>query len=93
MNPQRRNLFGLRPADLLPPRSSRDILRRTAVRLGFCSIPYLAIAAIFAAFGDDRSLRGFGFWLCVVAVPSAGLLIDLVRLWRVRNSGQKVPTT
>ncbi|WP_165247877.1 hypothetical protein [Paludisphaera soli] len=91
MHPRRRILFGLRPADLMPPRTFRDVLRRMAVRLGFCSIPYLVIACLFAAFGDDRLFSGLGFWWCVVAISTAGLLIDLVRLRCVRRLGVEAP--
>lgn len=64
--------------------------RRTAVRLGFCSIPYLVIAWSFAYFVDDRLIRGFWYWYMVVGIPAGGLLLDL---WRLRRTRSFHPTT
>jgi len=59
-----------------------DVVRRTAVRLGLCAAPYLLVAEAFSYFGDDRLFLGTPFWCCVVAVPLAGFLVDLLGLVR-----------
>lgn len=72
-----------------PPRfyiltKKADLVRRCATRVGFCTVPYLVLALLWSAYRDDRLLHGLGFWLCVVVIPLAGLLVDAWRLQQTR---------
>lgn len=67
---------------MIAARSStfREIVRRSAMRLGFCSLAYLAVAWGWLAIADDpRFLQSFNFWFVVIFLPVAGLLTDLIR--------------
>lgn len=68
------------------PTTKTDLLSRLAVRLGYCTLPYLALAWSWSFFyGDDRFFRGLSLWL-VVLVPVVGLALDLWRLKQTRDS-------
>jgi hypothetical protein len=59
-----------------------DLLRRSGIRLGCCTLPYLALAWMLQEFaGNDVLFHGFWFWFAVVLVPGLGLVIDVIR-WR-----------
>lgn len=58
------------------PAFAKRIWIRYFIRpVAFSTLPYLLFAASMAYFGYDRFMRGFGFWFCVVVVPSAGLVL------------------
>jgi hypothetical protein len=84
--------LGLRADWLFVPTTAADVSRRTAVRVGLCSVPYLLIAWTFAAFVDHRLLKGFAYWFCVFIIPGGGLLLDLWRLRRTRELHPKMPS-
>jgi hypothetical protein len=67
------------------PTTKTDLLRRCAVRIGFCTVPYLMLAWLWSAYRDDRLFHGFWFWWCVVLIPALGLVVDLWRLKQTRN--------
>ena len=70
------------------PTSPRDVIRRTAVRVGCCAGPYLLATAAADHFWDDeRLIRSPFFAFCVFVVPGAGLALDLWRLRRTRSEG------
>lgn len=65
----------------LPPISKADLLRRSAIRLGCCTLPYLLLAFWLRAFnGNDVLFHGFWFWFAVILVPGLGLAVDVSRL-------------
>ena len=67
------------------PTTKTDLLRRSALRIGFCTGPYLVIAWLWSSYRDDRLFHGFGFWWCVVLIPVLGFAVDLWRLKQTRN--------
>jgi hypothetical protein len=58
-----------------PAFAKRIWIRHVIRPVAFCTLPYLVVAASMAYFGDDRLMRGVGFLLCVVVLPSAGLVL------------------
>ena len=62
------------------PTSRSDLLKRSALRIGCCAVPYLVIAWLWSAYRDDRLLQGWWFFWCVVVIPVGGFLLDLWRL-------------
>ena len=62
------------------PTSRSDLLKRSALRIGCCAVPYLVIAWLWSAYHDDRLLQGWWFFWCVVVIPVGGFLLDLWRL-------------
>ena len=75
----------MKSPQLFLPTTRPDVLRRSAVRIGLCAVPYLVLAWLWSAYRDDRLFHGWGFWLCVVAIPLLGLVVDLWRLRQTRN--------
>jgi hypothetical protein len=66
------------------PLTFADVLRRTAIRLGFCTFPYLLMAyAVYFFWADKRFFNGLGYVL-ILAIPALGLAIDLRRLLAAR---------
>jgi hypothetical protein len=63
------------------PISKVDVLRRSAIRLVFCTLPYLALAWLWSLKGNDVLFHGFWFWYAVVLIPGLGLAFDLARPW------------
>ena len=70
---------------LLIPTTWADVWRRSSIRLGCCSVPYLALAWFWSLYRDDRLFHGFVFWTCVILIPGLGLVLDFWRLTQVRN--------
>jgi hypothetical protein len=68
------------------PITRTDLLRRSAVRLGFFTLLYLVLAWLWSVYRDDRLFHGFSFWFAVVLVPGLGLAVDLWRLKQTQNS-------
>lgn len=69
------------------PTKWADVVRRSGIRVGFCALPYLLIACWYAvAFHDDRLLRFWEFWWCVVIIPAAGFLTDV---WRIQETERR----
>ncbi len=65
------------------PLTKRDVLRRTAMRLGFGTVLYLLLAwAWLIIRGDNVLFHGFWFWYAVVLIPGLGLLLDM---WRLKS--------
>ena len=63
------------------PLTKAALLRRSGIRIGFCTLPYLALAWLLQALnGNDVLFHGFWFWAAVVIVPDLGLALDLSRL-------------
>ena len=63
------------------PLTRAALLRRSGLRIGFGTIPYLALACLLQALdGNDVLFRGFWFWAAVVVIPGLGLALDLSRL-------------
>jgi hypothetical protein len=62
------------------PTSRGDLVRRSALRIGWCAVPYLVIACLWSVYRDDRLLHGWWFFWCVVVISVGGLLLDLWRL-------------
>ena len=65
------------------PISKAELFRRSAIRLGFCTLPYLALAWLFSLKGNDFLFHGFWFWYAVVIIPGLGLAFDLARPWAI----------
>ena len=58
-----------------------ELIRHSTMRIGFGTLPYLALAWLLLAFtGNDVLFHGFWFWAAVVIVPGLGLALDLSRL-------------
>lgn len=63
------------------PITKAELLRRSGIRIGFCTLPYLALAWLLQTLnGNDVLFHGFWFWAAVVVVPGLGLALDLSRL-------------
>jgi hypothetical protein len=62
------------------PTTIRDLLRRSAIRIGCCALPYTVIAWLWSLYRDDRLFYGVHFFWCVVLIPGAGLALDVWRL-------------
>jgi hypothetical protein len=60
-----------------------DLLKRSAVRVGFCAAPYFLLAWLWSVYRDDRFFHGWWFWWCVVLIPGLGLALDV---WRLKQS-------
>ena len=41
------------------PTTKKDLLRRCAVRIGFCTVPYLVLAWLWSAYRTTDSSMGF----------------------------------
>ena len=69
--------FGILAEHLIrfPAFANRIWIRHVIRPIAFCSLPYLLLAASMAYFGDGSFMQGFGFWLCVVVLPIAGLVL------------------
>ena len=63
------------------PISKADVFRRSVIRLGFCTLPYLALAWLLSLNGNDVLFHGFWFWYAVILIPGLGLAFDLARPW------------
>ncbi len=75
------SLYRISPTPPSPPLSKADLLRRSGIRLGCCTLPYLVLASLLWALdGNDVLFRGFWFWSAVILVPGLGLALDLSRL-------------
>lgn len=62
------------------PTSRSDLLKRSALRIGCCAVPYLVVAWLWSVYRDARLLQAWWFFWCVVVIPVGGLLLDLWRL-------------
>lgn len=83
--------IALRRLRLFVPTSVFDVIHRSAIRIGFCGLPYLLIAHWSSAvLENERLLNSWGYWWCVVAIPVGGFLLDLWRLQRTRLYDSRV---
>lgn len=72
-----------RKKTVFTPTTKIDLLRRSAVRLGIVSVPYLVMAWLCLHYGGDGEfLHGWWFWFAVVVIPGVGLALDLCRVQR-----------
>ena len=61
--------------------TKQEVLRRSAVRLGFLTVPYLMLAWLWKRYtGEDVFFHGFLFWFAVILIPGMGFALDLWRL-------------
>ncbi len=65
------------------PTTKWDLLKRSAIRIGFCAVPFLLFAWLWSVYRDGRFFHGWWFWWCVVLIPGLGLSLDV---WRFRHS-------
>ena len=73
------------------PTTKWDLLRRSAIRIACCAVPYLLLTRLLSIFQDDGLFHGWWFFWCVVAIPGVGLALDVWRLMQARGVEQDTP--